>query len=280
MFKIRISPEDPGYGTKIQMIPLMENTYSADENVCGELVDLSGISPLSEHELNKFKDEIILLSPEDFCRMKERNNLIAAFPWRHWSVVYSLRQFIKSADAGELVSFRIIINFPRRLSRGKKYFYNSLLPEIIDLCCYIASSELEELQINRTAKHNLCFALVRLANNIVAEIELNEVLPDSMGPVRFVRAYFKNGIFTNMPLGGDINVEGSLIATDDRIERFVHEHMNHDRGDELANLYFRMIYDIVNDLYKAETYTDFHIIRKTVQRCLLDKMPCKIKESI
>ena len=280
MFKIRISPEDPGYGTKIQMIPLMENTYSADENVCGELVDLSGISPLSEHELNKFKNEIILLSPEDFCRMKERNNLIAAFPWRHWSVVYSLRQFIKSADAGELVSFRIIINLPRKSSRGKQYFYSSFLPEIIDLCCYIASSEAEEIHINRVEEQNICFALIKLANNIVAEIELNEVLPDSMGPVRFVRAYFKNGIFTNMPLGGDINVEGSLIATDDKIERFVHEHMNYDRGDELANLYFRMIYDIVNDLYKAETYTDFHIIRKTVQRCLLDKMPCKIKESI
>jgi len=280
MLKIKIVPDDPEYVRKTEMVSLLENVYSGNDDRSKYLVDLSGMPALDERMLKEFNDATLVVSPEEFSKLKDRENILAAYPWRHWSVIYSLRQYIITGDAGDLVSFRIIINLPRKASRGEQYFYNRFLPEIIDLGCYIACAGVQEIHINRVEKQNICFVLVKFANKIVAEIELNEVIPDCLDPIRFVKAHFTEGVFTNMPLGGDLNVEGSLIVTGDSVERFVHEHMEHDRGDELGNFYFRMLYDIVNELYVPERYTDFRVIQKTVRHCLESNLLGTVKEII
>ena len=71
-------------------------------------------------------------------------------------------------------------------------------------------------------------------NEVAAEFELNECLPDSMPATHFIKANFKNGHVSNQPLVGHFNEEGSILASDAGMERLVIENSDWDDcGDEI-----------------------------------------------
>lgn len=221
----------------------------------GGLLELSSLSVLPD----KFQDLVInakaaLIAPEldgvgsimAGMDAADRKKIIPALPMRYWSMIESVREFMKNNSGGEMVSFRICMNLPQSRKGMFGDFSKSFFPQVIDIACLIAGGKPEKIQIKRTPKFNSAFGIVRFPCNIIAELDVNECLSDSMDPIRFIHVYCQEGAISNLPFGGYTNVEGALVATAAGVARPVYEHNIWDGCDELDNFYFRMIYKIRN----------------------------------
>lgn len=221
----------------------------------GGLLELSSLSVLPEkfHDMVT-KAQAALIAPEldgigsimAGMDAADRKKIIPALPMRYWGMIESVREFMKNKSGGELVSFRICMNLPQSRKGMFGDFSKSFFPQVIDIACLIAGDKPEKIQFKRTPKFNSAFGIVQFPGNIIAELDVNECLSDSMEPIRFIHAYCKEGAISNLPFGGYTNAEGALVATADGVVRPVYEHNIWDGGDELDNFYFRMIYKIRN----------------------------------
>ncbi|MBL8994770.1 MAG: hypothetical protein JNM63_15595 [Spirochaetia bacterium] len=96
-----------------------------------------------------------------------------------------------------------------------------------------------------------------MEDNIICELDINETEPKSLDPVRFVHPYFQKGVVSNMPLFGHANTEGMLHADDKKFEIKVAEHGEWDGGDEIEDLYLRMLAGIFDGTYAARPSPHF-----------------------
>ena len=221
----------------------------------GSLLELSSLSALPEnfHAMIKAAEAALIAPALDGSAgivadldSADREKLIPALPMRYWGMVESIGSFCKSGNASELVSFRVCMNLPKHRKGMFGDFCKSFLIQVVDIACLIADAKPEEIYIKRTAGFNSAFGIVKFPENIIAELDVNECLADTLEPIRFIHAYCKEGAISNLPLNGYTNAEGALVATADGISRPVLEHNIWDGGDELDNFYFRMIYKIRN----------------------------------
>lgn len=117
----------------------------------------------------------------------------------------------------------------------EQVFLYETLAGLIDVALVLTSAPLAALHIEKVPGKNNLFALAIFENEVVAEFELNECLPDSMPATHFIKANFKNGHVTNQPLVGHFNEEGSILASDSAMERIVIENSDWDDcGDEIG----------------------------------------------
>jgi len=167
------------------------------------------------------------------------------YPLREWGPVKKIQQMIRDNISGDLCSVRFTWQRPKKEATGETEFLYETLAGLIDVSWELANSPLAGLHINRMAGCNNLFALASFANGIVAEIEMNECLPDSMPPTYFLKANFENGHGTNQPIVGHFNEEGAILANDAAMQRVVIENTDWDDcGDELAICHRKMLRSI------------------------------------
>lgn len=157
------------------------------------------------------------------------------YPLREWGPVKKIRQMIKDNMSGALCSIRITWQKPKKDASDKQIFLYETLAGLLDVSWLLAESPLEDLYVNQVQEHNNLFALATFSNNVVAEIEMNESIPDSMPPVYFIKANFEHGHGTNQPIVGHFNEEGAILANDSTMQRLVIENTDWDDcGDEIS----------------------------------------------
>lgn len=147
----------------------------------------------------------------------------AAYPLREWALVKKIRQMTAENVSGELCSLRFTWQRPRQQADDEKTFLYQTLPWLVDAAWVLADAPLATLRMERVAGENNLFGLAMFANGVTAEIEANECLPNSMPASYFIKANFKHGHLTNQPMVGHFNEEGSILADDSRLQRWVVE---------------------------------------------------------
>ncbi len=141
-------------------------------------------------------------------------NFFADFPLRKWGIAESVKRRTLSGECGELASLRFTWMRPKTQATDENTLLYRTLPWLLDAARWIAASPLQMLHITRTPGKLSLFALAMFENQVGAEFELNECLPDSLKPMYFLKANFSGGHVGNLPLIGYFNVEGSVLADD------------------------------------------------------------------
>lgn len=263
------------------------DVVSKDEKI--PEIDFLDISSFYDFDIKKIdsyleKTKSILISPYMASLLvkgqKEplgNNSVYTAYPLRYWGVAVKIIEMLKENTASELTSLRIIWNLPGKLSSSEKIFVNTTLINLIDLSNYIVDSELLQLYIEKVKDQNNLFVLLRYKNNVVAELEVNEALPNSMDPARFLKAVCKEGMLTNMPLVGFHNEEGAVFADDKKATHPLFENLTWDGTDEFENLYLKMLIAIDEGSYPSGFFDNRNLVQ-AVNKSMKFHVPVSLEE--
>ncbi|MBI4976866.1 MAG: hypothetical protein HZC28_05255 [Spirochaetes bacterium] len=215
----------------------------SDSPAPADIADVSASNDVSRARAFAAQVKTVIVSPAVGAKLKaagdDMSRYVESHPLRAWGIVEKVRQYMAANIPGDMTSMRIFWEMPKSYAKGRPSFA-SRLPEFIDLASYIAGVPAVSIQLRKAGKNGV-FGLVTLAGNIVAELTVNDMLPESLAPVRFLHTYFTGGVVSNMPLYGYENDEGVLIADDRDSRHEVNEHMDWNGTDEIDDLYFRMI---------------------------------------
>jgi len=191
----------------------------------------------------------------------KKADFYTTYPLREWRLVKRIRQMSKDNICGELCSLRFTWQKPKKDASDEQVFLYETLAGLIDAAWYLANAPIATLHIERVPEKNNLFALAIFENEVTAEFELNERLPDSMPTTHFIKANFKNGHVTNQPLVGHFNEEGSILANDSAMERLVIENSDWDDcGDEIETCERAMMHAIEQGTYPAGALHSAEII--------------------
>jgi hypothetical protein len=194
--------------------------------------------------------------------MKQQMNISKKNPFREWAVVKKILQIKRDDICGELCSLRFTWQKPKKNASNENVFLYETFAGLIDAAWMLADASLATLHIERVPEKNNLFALAMFENEVAAEFELNECLPDSMPVTHFVKANFSNGHVTNQPIVGHFNEEGSILADDSGMERLVLESPEWDDcGDEMKNCERAMLHAIEQGTYPAGSLHSAEIIK-------------------
>lgn len=160
---------------------------------------------------------IPILSPSQAASRTD-GDFITAFIWRKSPILERIQSAIKENSCGQLRSLRFTWLRPARAAVSEAEFLYDVLAAIIDGAQVLADAPFAGLHITRVAGQNNLFALLGFTNGVVAEIEMNECLPDTMSDMCTLRANFTHGHVSNHPLVGHCNEEGMLLATADHLD--------------------------------------------------------------
>lgn len=140
-------------------------------------------------------------------------------PLRQWGVYRKVSDAANSGTFGELCSVRWIW-----LSRSEEDWIQALAA-LLDASQEMIGAKLRRLHIEPVDHAPACFALADFEGGVVAEIEINERLPESAPDARFLIADFTGGRITNRPLTGFHHDEGAFLATGSEAESIFFEPM-------------------------------------------------------
>jgi hypothetical protein len=200
--------------------------------------------------------------------------------FREWAVVKKILQIKQDNICGELCSLRFTWQKPKKNASNENVFLYETFAGLIDAAWMLADAPLATLHIERVPGKNNLFALAMFENEVAAEFELNECLPDSMPVTHFVKANFSNGHVTNQPLVGHFNEEGSILADDSGMKRIVLENPEWDDcGDEMKNCERAMLHAIEQGTYPAGALHSAEII-KAIDFALGKKEVTVISEAV
>ena len=175
-----------------------------------------------------------ILSPFEACKNAGCQDFYTSNPFREWGMVKAISLAVRNNTCGELCSLRLTWQKPKKVASDEQTFLYKTFACLIDAAWLLAEAPLTLLHIEKVPGKNNLFALAMFENEVAAEFELNECLPDSMPATHFIKANFQNGHITNQPIVGHFNEEGSILADDSRMERLVIENSDWDDcGDEM-----------------------------------------------
>ncbi len=167
--------------------------------------------------------EYPVLLPSEALRRTD-GDFYPALYWRCAAVIEGIKSFVKGNAAGALCSLRFTSSRPKKEAAAseEEFLFDRFLP-MLDAASFLTETLPLELVMNRAKGSNSLFALARFPEEIVAEFELNECLPDSVPAIAFCKANFAEGHKTNQPLVGYFNEDGLLLADDDKMELLIAE---------------------------------------------------------
>lgn len=215
------------------------------------------------------KTEASIITPFEAGQLESRGgDFYTSYPLREWGPVKKILGMIHDDVSGELCSLRLTWQKPKKSASQEKEFLYETLAGLLDACWLLAEAPLIGLHLNRIPGQNNLFALVTFSNDVVAEIEMNECLPDSMPPTHFIRANFKHGHATNQPIVGHFNVEGAVLADDSAMQRMVIENADWDDcGDEMEICQRSLLRSIELGKYPAGPLNSHAIIEAIRKAC-------------
>lgn len=203
-----------------------------------------------------------IISPLAASRMNaDKTDFYTAYPLREWALLKRVKKVNEDNICGELCSLRFTWQKAKKDASNEQVFLYETLVGLIDAAWYLANAPLATLHIERVPGKNNLFALAMFENEVVAEFELNECLPNSMPATHFIKANFKNGHITNQPLVGHFNEEGSILANDSNMQRLVIENSDWDDcGDEIKTCERAMRYAVEQGTYPTGALHSAEII--------------------
>lgn len=143
--------------------------------------------------------------------------------WRENPVFKRIEQALRENTCGKLCSLRFTWQRPKKFASNEEVFLYETLVSALDGAQLLAGSPLARLEIEKVPGMNSLFALALFDNEIAAEFELNECLPDTMPDTCFLKANFTHGHITNQPVVGHFNEEGMVLASDEKMECLIVE---------------------------------------------------------
>jgi len=168
----------------------------------------------------------IITPGEAAARSPKDQDYIVEFYWRSCPILERIAQGITENSCGTLRSLRFTWNRPKKAATSETVLLGHTLPAMLAGARQLAGASFTSLHIEKVPAMNDLFALAQFANGVVAELEINECLPNSMPDICFVKANFTNGHITNQPLVGHFNEEGAIMATDDAMQTVICENNN------------------------------------------------------
>ena len=215
------------------------------------ILDLSSFLEVKDVEkyLEKFSRVIVSPLAASGIAPVHNNKIYTAYPLRQWAIARKIEDMSAKNICGNMTSIRILWSVPRKLSSGKKTFLYSTVAGLVDLANCMAQSPLKMMYLEKVKKGNNLFGLLTYKNGIALELEINEMLPNTMESARFIKANFTAGSLTNMPLVGFHNEEGSLLADNRKLIHTVVEDHQWDGIDEIENTYWQMLLAIDGGTY-------------------------------
>jgi hypothetical protein len=240
--KIGIPDEDPLKDCKKKIIEFMGHESCG---ICSDsdLTDLSSLAQYGIGDKGRF-----IVSPA-MAAKNDSDRIYAAYTLRFLALVEKILDMKNKNICGEMTSIRLSWNCPKKESSDESFFLDSTVPQIIDLAMFLAESEITQLYLEKVPRENTLFGLIMFENNIAAELEINEALPDSVERTFFIKTNFTEGALTNMPLVGHFNEEGSIFATDEAADRLIIEDHEFAELNEREIAYWRMLEAIINENY-------------------------------
>lgn len=215
------------------------------------------------------KTEANIITPLEAGQLESTgNDFYTSYPLREWGPIKKIRDMIRDDVSGELCSLRFTWQQPKKSASGEKEFLYETLVGLLDAAWLLADAPLTGLHLNRVTGRNNLFALATFSNGIVAEVEMNECLPNSMPPTHFIKANFKHGHGTNQPIVGHFNEEGAILADDSAMQRLVIENADWDDcGDEMEICKRSMLRSIEQGEYPAGPLNSRPIIEAIREAC-------------
>jgi hypothetical protein len=190
-----------------------------------------------------------------------RGDFYTAYPLREWGIVKKIRQAGSKNTCGELCSLRFTWQKAKREAASEQVFLYETFTGLLDAAWLLADAPLTNLHVERVPGKNNLFALAMFENEVAAEFELNECLPDTMPASHFVKANFTNGHISNQPLVGHFNEEGAILADESQMQRILIENSDWDDcGDEMKNCERAMHHDIKKGKYPQGALNSREII--------------------
>lgn len=161
---------------------------------------------------------MIPIIPPSAAARRADGEFFTAFIWRKSPILERIQGAIKDNSCGQLRSLRFTWQRPARLAAAEQEFLYDVLATIIDAAQVLAEAPFAGLHVTKAPGRNILFALLGFTNGVVAEIEMNECLPDTMPDTCTIRANFTHGHVSNHPLVGHLNEEGMLLATAEAVD--------------------------------------------------------------
>ncbi|MDZ4200217.1 MAG: hypothetical protein U1E27_13145 [Kiritimatiellia bacterium] len=232
---------DPAFDRKREALAFFDHDVTASDSPRPvELADVSASDDPALARAFASQAEIVLVSPAVGSALAASGPLaspyIETYPLRAWGIVQKVKAYRAASIPGEMTSLRLFWEQPPSRAVKKPPFVDRLA-EFLDLAEYLAGVPVVSVQMEAAAGGNAVFGLVTLEGNIVAELNVNDRLPESLAPVRFLHVYFSHGVVSNMPLYGYENDEGALFADDRTARHEVYEHMDWPGTEEADNFY-------------------------------------------
>lgn len=159
---------------------------------------------------------LTILSPSAAAERSD-GDFITAFIWRKSPILERVQQTIQDDICGQLRSLRFTWQRPAKSAASEEVFVYDLLAAVIDGAQVLADAPFADLHVNKVPGKNNLFAMLSFQNGVVAEIEMNECLPNTMSDICTLRANFTHGHISNHPLVGHLNEEGMLLATEENL---------------------------------------------------------------
>jgi hypothetical protein len=273
--KINLQPGDPKLEFKKKACDLLKIETTGPEE--SDLIDLSCLTDICEETLKLVPlGKRVLLPPlallSDCIEKLADKNVLIAFPLREWALANKIVKMKNDDICGELTSARITWTRPKKESASEQEFLFNTVAGLVDLACCITETPIEQLYIEKVEGENNIFGLMMFGGEIAIELEANESLPDSMEATHFIKANFTDGIITNAPLVGHFNEEGSIIATDEKCERWLSENSDWEGGNEMENTYWQMLLAIKEGLYSSDIQHSRKIVQ-AIRNTVTNNMP-------
>lgn len=242
------------------------------------ILDLSSFPEIKDAAKYLEKFPKVIVSPLTASKLDSKYNskVYTAYPLRQWGIAKKIVDMSEKNICGDMTSIRILWSVPKKLSSDKKSFLNSTVAGLVDLSKYMAKSQLKMIYLEKVKNENNLFGLLTYRNDIAVELEINETLPKTMEPSHFIKANFKNGILTNMPLVGHHNEEGSLFADDKKLIHPLIEDAQWDGFDEIENTYWQMLMAINSGTY-PQGLLDSRIIIDAINNAVKNEEPVNLE---
>ena len=143
--------------------------------------------------------------------------------WRGSPIVEEVKNAAADNRCGRLCSLRFTWMRPAKNSCSGADFSGDLLESAKDAAEWISDFGIKSVFLRQISGANNLFGLIKLQNGVVAELEMNETLPDALPDTFFVKANFSCGHITNQPLTGFFNTEGMIVADAENVSFLIAE---------------------------------------------------------
>lgn len=168
---------------------------------------------------------MIILPPYEAVN-QSGEEFATAFCWRTYPVLRRIAATVADGSCGELCSLRFTWNRPAAKATSEKDFLFGTFCAMLDGAEILAGVPCSRLMLEKCPEKNVLFALAEFPNEITAEFELNECLPQTMQDICFLKANFTNGHIGNQPLVGHFNEEGMIFADEAGVHHWLVEAMD------------------------------------------------------